>query len=88
MHRVETPIQRRYSQRLETVRKDVDRMFGILQSRLEILCRDMRYWDLELIICISETCFILLNLIVPMQQNGEICDVAAGTDIFMELCEQ
>lgn len=45
MQRAETPVEGRYSQRQENVLKDVERMFGVLQSRFDIL-REMLYWDL------------------------------------------
>lgn len=63
-----------YSQGQETTWKDVEHKCGVLQSRLEIMRREMRYWDLEAIICISKTCFMLQNLIFSMQQTGAFCD--------------
>lgn len=44
----------------------------------------MWYWDLEVIICNSNTCVILHNFIVRMKQNSAFRDEAAVTDIFME----
>lgn len=84
MHRTETPAERRYYQHQETVRKDIERMFGVRQSRFEILRQEMRYCHVQAIICISNTCIILHNLIVRMQQNGSFCDKAAGNDIVMQ----
>ena len=85
MHRAESAGEKRYSQRQETVRKDVERLFGVLQSRFEILRREFRYWDRDFIVQVTNVCVILHNLIVRMQQKGDFTDEAAGTDIVTEL---
>lgn len=87
VHRTETPVERRSSQRQETVRKYVKRMFGVLQSLSDILGRKTWYWDLEEIICITKTCVILHNLIVRMQHNVAFSNESAKTDIIMESYE-
>lgn len=36
--------QRAYTQSLEGVRKDLERVFGVLQAWLKVLCREGKLW--------------------------------------------
>lgn len=47
----------------------------------------MLYWNLEHIICISNTSVILHNFIACMQQNGLFRAEAAGPNIVMKVYE-
>lgn len=67
MYAAQKPEERRYSQSEETVRKDVESMYGVRKSHFEIIRREMLYWDLKAIIWISTTCIILYSLIIRMQ---------------------
>ena len=80
----ETVEERRYSGNQEAVRKDVERLFGVLQSRFEILRREMRGWDVEDVVKISQVCVIMHNMIVRMQQNGDFREEAGGQDLIRE----
>ena len=80
----ETVQERKYSGNQEAVRKDVERFFGVLQSRFEILRREMRGWDVEEVVKISQACVIMHNLIVRMQQNGDFRNEAGGQNLIRE----
>lgn len=84
IHQSATEGEKKYSAIQESVRKDIERMFGVLQSRLEIISQEFRQWYLEDILRISDTCSILHNMIIRMQQNEDSCDEGAGTDLVTE----
>ena len=74
--------EQKYSFNQESVRKDVERLFGILQSRFEILRRESRRWDLSETIRISNVCVILHNIITRMSQyQKENLQVAVSSDL-------
>ncbi|KAI0563688.1 Plant transposon protein [Gracilaria domingensis] len=65
------------TQRRESTRKDIERMFGALQGRFKILRLERHEWSDELIILISQACIILHNMLVEMDSNGELEDKIA-----------
>ena len=79
--------QRRYSKIQESVRKTVQRFFGVLQSRFEYLGRENRKWELCDVITISQDCVILHNKIVRMQQTGESHAEAGAEKLVLEFYE-
>lgn len=48
----------------ESTRKDVERAFGVLQSRFAIVCELSRFWNVETLKYIMTTCIILHNMLV------------------------
>ena len=52
----------------EGARKDVERAFGILQARFEILKNTVRQWDIGTIEDIMISCIILHNMIIEDEQ--------------------
>jgi hypothetical protein len=48
----------------EAVRKDVERAFGVLQSRFAIVRGPARFWDQETLGDIMKACIIMHNMIV------------------------
>ena len=58
-----------FSARQEAVRKDVERCFGMLQSRFTIVRNSNRHWFMEVINDIMHTYCILYNMIVEDEQN-------------------
>lgn len=75
---------KRYSGKQESVRKDIERMFGVVQSRFGILRHEVKGWRLEDLITIADCCIILHNLIVRMQQSGAFAEEADGIDLVEE----
>ena len=53
----------------ETVRKDVERAFGVLQARFHIIKNPTLIWDKEKIWNIMRTCIILHNMIVEDERD-------------------
>lgn len=86
IHHPTTVQEKEYSKLQESVRKDVERCFGVLQSRFEILRRENRRWDVNEVARISETCVILHNMLVKMVEDGDI-QMEDGEDIITELLE-
>ena len=76
--------ERKYSRIQEAARKDVERLFGVVQSRFEILRRELRKWELDDVVTIANACMILHNLIVRMQVNGDFRDEAGGSNLITE----
>ena len=48
----------------EGARKDVERAFGVLQARWEILRNTCRQWEIEAMTDIIQTCVIMHNMII------------------------
>jgi len=53
----------------EGARKDVERAFGVLQARFEILKNPIRQWDLGTIEDIMMACIILHNMIIEDEKG-------------------
>ena len=54
-----------------TLRKDVERAFGILQGQQEIVRNPVRAWGLETISDIMMACIILNNMVVQDERDGD-----------------
>ncbi|XP_024016848.1 uncharacterized protein LOC112090241 [Eutrema salsugineum] len=59
-----------FAQKQESVRKDVERAFGVLQARFAIVKNPALIWDKEKIGRIMRACIILHNMIVEDERNG------------------
>ncbi|XP_047949255.1 uncharacterized protein LOC125195101 [Salvia hispanica] len=57
----------------ESARKDVERAFGVLQSRWAILKGPTRFWYKEVIADVMYACIIMHNMIVE-QERGHVTD--------------
>uniref|UniRef100_A0A0D3BFG9 DDE Tnp4 domain-containing protein n=1 Tax=Brassica oleracea var. oleracea TaxID=109376 RepID=A0A0D3BFG9_BRAOL len=58
-----------FAQRQETVRKDVERAFGVLQARFAIVKNPALFWDKIKIGKIMRACIILHNMIVEDERD-------------------
>ncbi|XP_018465497.2 uncharacterized protein LOC108836897 [Raphanus sativus] len=58
-----------FAEHQESARKDVERAFGVLQSRFAIVKNPALLWDKEKIRKIMRTCVILHNMIVENERN-------------------
>ena len=56
----------------ESVCKDIERFFGVLQGQFRILRHELHEWSDELIVLISQVCVILHNMIVDVLERGEL----------------
>ena len=53
-----------FAKKQESARKDVERAFGVLQSRFAIVRGPVRYWDEETLANIMKACIIMHNMII------------------------
>ncbi|KAL0747410.1 hypothetical protein Bca101_029412 [Brassica carinata] len=60
----------KFAKKQESARKDVERAFGVLQSRFAIVKNPALLWDKENIGKIMKTCVILHNMIVENERHG------------------
>ena len=58
----------------ESRRKDVERLFGVLQGRFRILTSNFNEWSDTEVIHIVETCTILHNMLVRLVLGNELSD--------------
>ena len=58
----------------ESLRKDVERLFGVLQGRFKILGNELHEWSHQDIVSIFHTCVIIHKMIVTLYKNGEITE--------------
>jgi hypothetical protein len=58
-----------FALRQESVRKDVECAFGVLQSRFNIVRRPARLWKRKDVVNIMQTCVILHNMIVEDEKE-------------------
>ncbi|XP_028116832.1 uncharacterized protein LOC114314560 [Camellia sinensis] len=56
----------------ESARKDVERAFGVLQSRFTVISGVVRYWDSKMLANITKSCIILHNMIVEDEREEHL----------------
>ncbi|KAK3232469.1 hypothetical protein Dsin_004350 [Dipteronia sinensis] len=61
-----------FAERQEAVRKDVERAFGVLQSRWHIIKGPARMWNAKDLGKIMKTCIILHNMIIESEYHQGI----------------
>ena len=64
-----TEDEKYYKRRHEHVRKDIERAFGILVKKFEILDKGFRVWNLQEIKNILSVCIILHNMTVEVRRS-------------------
>ncbi|CAN6864888.1 unnamed protein product [Brassica oleracea] len=60
-----------FATRQESIRKDVERAFGVLQARFAVVRNPSDLWDKNKISNIMRTCLILHNMIVQDERNSD-----------------
>ncbi|KAK4710210.1 hypothetical protein R3W88_004723 [Solanum pinnatisectum] len=58
-----------FAMKQESCRKDVERAFGVLQSRFAIIAGPSRFWRKEVLHDIMTTCIILHNMIIEDERD-------------------
>ena len=56
----------------ESSRKDVERAFGVFQSRFAIIGGDVCFWDPKMLANIMKSCIILHNMIVEDEREEHL----------------
>jgi hypothetical protein len=69
IHDPRTPKKKYFATKQEACRKDVERAFGVLQSRFAIVAGPARCWRKEVLHDILTTCIILHNMIVEDERD-------------------
>lgn len=83
IHEPTNDSEKMYTNREESIKKEKEKCFSVLQARFEILRRENRRWDKKEVVMISEVCAILHNIIKRMVQPGElVCE--DGGDIIQD----
>ena len=67
-----TQIEIKYAKRHEYVRKDIERCFGVLISKYQILANPIRLWYMNDINAIMQCCVILHNMTIEMRRDSFI----------------
>jgi hypothetical protein len=75
-----------FTRRQESVRKDVERAFGVLQSRWRVISTPSRYWYMPVMEDIMYCCIILHNMIVEENRDSDDCD--DSWDAYWDVSEQ
>ena len=65
----QTEKHKLYAQHQEGARKDVEKAFGVLQSRFDIVTRPARFWKQIDVVNIMKACVILHNMIVEDEKE-------------------
>ncbi|XP_059654282.1 uncharacterized protein LOC132300998 [Cornus florida] len=61
-----------FAHRQEAVRKDVERVFGVLQIKWAIMQGPVRYWEKDDLRLIMKTCIILHNMIIEDERHTNV----------------
>ncbi|XP_051208182.1 uncharacterized protein [Lolium perenne] len=69
----QTEKHKLFAQHQEGARKDVERAFGVLQARFNIVRRPARFWKRASVNKVMEACVILHNMIV--EDEGEMINI-------------
>lgn len=72
IHAPLTEKQKRFTKAQECSRKNVERLFGVLQGRFKIMRLEFFGWSDTDIIKIVHTCTILHNMLVRLRISGEL----------------
>lgn len=85
-----------YTKVQEALRKDIERAFGVLQARFNVLRKESYLWRKKEVLAVSRTCVILHNMLVRM--NQEVCfeddfieegqTVNIVTEVYQEECRR
>jgi hypothetical protein len=75
----QTDMDKLFAQHQEGARKDVERAFGVLQSRFNIVRRPARLWKRASVGKIIEACVILHNMIV--EDEGEMINIPLDLNV-------
>lgn len=76
------PKESYFSKRIESVRKDIERAFGILQARFAVLTKPSLYWQLKDLKNEVLCCIILHNMI--LQDEKTILSDCAPSTSFLQ----
>ncbi|XP_060183449.1 uncharacterized protein LOC132613242 [Lycium barbarum] len=87
MHEPQSQKKKYFAMKQESCPKDVERAFGVLQSRFTIIARPSRFWRKEVLHDILTSCIILHNMIIEDERdlNAPIQDAWEGPTPTVEM---
>ncbi len=68
------PVDKNFTLWQESIRKDIERAFGVLQARWRIIAQPARHWDREILDDVVKCCVILHNMIVEEERDDMDAD--------------
>lgn len=77
-----------YTKSQESVRKDIERIFGVLRGRSWVLRRASEQCNVKDMVLVSEVCVMLHSLPVWIQQCGAFEEELTEEDVEVDLIEQ
>ena len=69
IHQPQGRKKKYFAMKQESCRKDVERAFGVLQSRFEIVAGPARFWSKNVLHDIMTACIIMHNMIIEDERN-------------------
>ncbi|XP_073038239.1 protein ANTAGONIST OF LIKE HETEROCHROMATIN PROTEIN 1-like [Primulina eburnea] len=69
IHNPQGPKKKYFAARQESCRKDVERAFGVLQSKWAIITGPARVWSIQVLHDIMTTCIIMHNMIIEDERE-------------------
>ena len=80
INRPQGPKKKYFAMRQEACRKDVERAFGVLQSRFAIVAGPSRFWNKSVLHNIMTACIIMHNMIIEDERDLEAPIVQEGRE--------
>lgn len=72
IHEPRTAKKKYFAMKQESCRKDVERAFGVLQSRFAIVANPVRFWKKDDLQDIMTACIIMHNMIIEDERDLEV----------------
>ncbi|XP_019170546.1 PREDICTED: putative nuclease HARBI1 [Ipomoea nil] len=72
IHQPLGPKKKLFAMMQEACRKDVERAFGVLQSRFAIVKGPVRFWDKHVLHDIMTSCIIMHNMIIEDERDEQV----------------
>ncbi|KAL4589025.1 hypothetical protein LXL04_001927 [Taraxacum kok-saghyz] len=85
IHDPRGPKKKLFAMKQEACRKDVERAFGVLQSRFAIVAGPARLWRKEILHDIMTSCIIMHNMIIEDERDVNATIKDRGEEPTMEL---
>ena len=89
IHDPRGPKKKYFAMKQESCRKDVERAFGVLQSRFAIIGGPSRFWNKHVLHDIMTACIIMHNMIIEDERDvsGTFCDSTQASIPSVEMVE-
>ncbi|XP_075508196.1 uncharacterized protein LOC142545112 [Primulina tabacum] len=87
IHNPQGPKKKYFAARQESCRKDVERAFGVLQSKWVIITGPARVWSKRVLHDIMTTCIIMHNMIIKDErdENVSVTDYRESPIVYVKM---